>query len=120
MNPSRVSNWALLLFGMTSNVLPMAQTIASTRAGIAMAIRNYTVIGGLSELEQCAIADASDSSVTRRSSRGPTTTSISEEDLSQQVTSMEAANRLGRQDVFERLGKDRQFSCQTRNRVIYW
>jgi hypothetical protein len=78
-----------------------------------MAIRNHTVIGGLNELEQCGIADASDSSITRRSGRGSTTTSISTKLLSPQVTSKEAANRLGRQDVAEHLGKDRQLPYQT-------
>lgn len=41
-----------------------------------MAIRNYTVIGGLGELEQCGISDASDSSAPHRSSRGFTTTPV--------------------------------------------
>jgi hypothetical protein len=77
------------LFDMARNSLPMAQTRSTTGAGIAMAIRNYTAIGGLSELEQCGIGDASDSPVTRGSSRGSTTTPISE------VTLKDVANRLG-------------------------
>jgi hypothetical protein len=74
---------------MARNLLPMAQILSATGAGIVMAIRNYTLIGGLSELEQCAIGDAFNWSITRGLSKGSTTTLISK------VTSKDVANRLG-------------------------
>lgn len=48
----------------------MAQSSLATGVGIAKAIRNYTVIGGLSVLEQCDIGSASDSSVARAPRQG--------------------------------------------------
>lgn len=95
------------LFGTEGNLLPIAQTRSATGAGTTMAIRNYTLIGGLPKLEQCGASDASDSSVTRRSSKGFTTTPIAE------LTSKDVANRLGWESAAGRLGKDRQFLYRT-------